>query len=155
MTEEQISKWITGDRSAKDERHVGECPLCRKEFAGFQDALAEFRSSFLRLADRQGAVKVPDAASLLRAPRSFRARRLLWTPLAAALVILSVIIPSYRNSIQRQRQAQAIQDAQLDAQLLEQVNGHLSRKAPASLQPLVDLFASTNENTKQNEGAHR
>src|SRR5262249_16827384 len=97
LTEEQISKWIAGDdRSAGEERHVRDCPQCRQELAGFQGALGEFRSSFLRLAHQQAAGKVPDAANLLHAPRSILARRLRWAPLAAVLAVLSVIIPAYR-----------------------------------------------------------
>jgi len=72
-------------------------------------------------------------------------RTLRWLTAAAVLAIVAGI-PAYKKSIDREREIQAARESELDAQLLDRVNTHLSRTAPAPLQPLMEM---------QKEGDHR
>ena len=153
LTSEQLSKWIIGECSPAEEEHGRTCPECSAELAEFQTALSGFRRSIEEWAD-QKAVAIPDAAHLHSRSRPATRRPLVWIPVAAAAAALAVI-PAYKNSLERQREAQAQQEAQVDAQLLERVNAHLSRTAPASLEPLVELLAGSQNAKTENQGEHR
>jgi anti-sigma factor RsiW len=152
LTEEQISRCVLGEGAAAEEEHIGECAQCQGELASFRNALAEFRNSVVNWAERQPGGS-PNLTQLHASSPRLRRRPLRWIPVAAVLALL-VIIPAYKNSIERRHEAQARQtqllreaqldDARLDAQLLERVNAHLSQTAPASLQPLMELLATPN-----------
>jgi hypothetical protein len=45
LSEDQISHWIMGQRTAADEAHVRECAACRAEVERLRDDLALFRES--------------------------------------------------------------------------------------------------------------
>jgi anti-sigma factor RsiW len=153
LTSEQFSKWIIGQCSPAEEEHGRTCPACSSELAEFQTALTGFRRSIEKWAD-QKAVAIPDATRLHSLSRPSTRRPLLWIPVAAAAAALA-IIPAYKNSMERQREAQAEQETQVDAKLLERVNAHLSRTAPASLEPLVELLAGSQNAKTENQGEHR
>jgi len=149
LTSEQISKWMIGESTPEEQRHGRECVQCRTELASLQTAISEFRGFVAHWADRQRS-DIPDAASLLAPAHHFATRPLRWLPVAAVVAVLA-IIPVYWNSIERQREAQAVQDAQL----LEKVNAHLARNAPASFEPLMDLLSGANDTQHQNDGGLR
>jgi hypothetical protein len=58
-------------------------------------------------------------------------------------VTVLAAIPAYKKTVEQEREAKAAQESQLDTQLLERVNAHLSRTAPASLQPLMGMQSGT------------
>jgi|SRR5438034_7327444 len=134
LTSEQISKCMIGDCTDGEQQHARECPECGAELSRFQNAVLLFRSSVWLWADRQRGSNAPGHAGLVGATRPLRPLR--WVPIAAAVAVVA-IAPIYKNSIDRQHAAQATQDAQL----LDKVNDHLSRTAPASLEPLMDLLS--------------
>jgi type II secretory pathway component PulF len=71
-----------------------------------------------------------------------------WHPavaVAAALVIATGV-PIYNGIRQAERQARQEQE---DSQLLEQVHAQLSRMAPASLEPLLELMQEEGKETSQ------
>jgi Flp pilus assembly protein TadB len=58
--------------------------------------------------------------------------------LAAAALAVAFAIPLWINHSERRSQREAME---MDAQLLEEVNASVSRWAPASLEPLMQLIA--------------
>ena len=151
LTDEQISKWIAGGSTAEEHRHGLECAQCAAKLTSFQTALSAFRSSATSWAEKQGVGKVPDT---IRVPGAQRARtRSLRRLAAAAAVVMVALIPVYKRVVERQREARVMQESQFDALLLERINAHLSRTAPASLQPLMEM--TLNSNDVSNEGDHR
>ena len=130
LSSKQFSKWLVGECTPEEQAHGRECPQCGAELSRFQNAMVEFRSSVSHWAVRSSP-KVPGLAQI---PRRSRARPLRWAAVAAAVAVLAVA-PIYKNSIDRQREAEAAEDAQL----LETVNEHLSRSAPLPFEPLMDL----------------
>jgi hypothetical protein len=142
LTEEQISKWIAGEGSGEVEAHVRECAQCGAAVVGFGTAITGFRVSVNRWADKE--------TRPLLALRQTRKRSLCWAAAAAAMAILAAI-PAYKRSVENERAPATVEESQLDAQLLERVNSHLSRTAPASLQPLTEMFLTGNDSKKEGE----
>jgi anti-sigma factor RsiW len=153
LTEEQISNWVIGEIAPAEREHARTCPHCKAEVAAFQSALSEFRSSALSLAEKK-SVAIPDTRALQRRSRPFHNYPARWLAVVATVVVLA-IVPAYKNSVERRREAQAQQDAKLDAQLLERVNAHLARTTPASLQPLMELLATPQNGKTDNQGENR
>lgn len=148
LTSEQISRWLTGERTFEEETHLRGCARCAAELDAVRQVFSGFRNSAVNWADREGARAVPDTASLLRAPGRTGVRRLRLVAAAALVVVLSVV-PVYRKSIEQQHEAEAMRESSLDAELLERVNAHLSQTVPVSLQPLTTLASGANG---KNEG---
>ena len=73
----------------------------------------------------------------LKSRRGIYSGMLRWKLIAAALVI-AFAVPLWINLKERRSQPVAID---MDAQLLEEVNASISRSAPASLEPLMQLIA--------------
>ena len=141
LSDEQISKWIAGERDAAAGQHVGECAECRAEVARMESTLAVFRDSVHRWSDSQTA----PAWKIRRTP-SFARRPLSWA-LSAAAVLALALVPIYRNEKEQQRKAEA---ARVDAMLLQQIEQETSRTVPSSMDPLVKMVAwdSTTTNEK-------
>ena len=45
LSAEQISQWLTGDRTPQLERHLSQCPECRAALGRFENTLAQFRGA--------------------------------------------------------------------------------------------------------------
>lgn len=142
LSHEALSKWMAGDSSPLDERHMRECPECIEELNTLQEALGQFRGSVIHWADRECSRKVPDAARLARISRRIFIRRFRWLSAAAAISVVA-LIPVYKKSVEHRRQTEIAQES-IDAELLERINAHLSQTAPMSLQPLTTLVSAPN-----------
>ena len=136
LSEEQISKWVTGERTSPEERHVRECPQCRAEVARFESALVAFGGAVRDWSERQTVVKP------LRDGR--HARPFRWAWVAAAVLLVAAAVPIYR--IDRQRKAER---ARADAALMEQVDREVSRAIATPMEPLAKLMTwdETNDTT--------
>jgi hypothetical protein len=143
LNDEQISKWIAGASTAEEQRHCRECAQCWASVNSFQDDLSRFGGAVAHWADKQRVSAIPDVARVRGRWHQARMRSLRWVAVAAAVTIVAGI-PTYKRSIDREREIQAAQESQLDAQLLERVNAHLSRTAPLSLQPLMEMVPNRN-----------
>jgi hypothetical protein len=144
LNDEQISKWIAGASTAEEQQHCRECARCRASVNSFQDELSRFGGAVARWADQQRVSTTPDVQRITGTWHQRRMRSLRWVAVAAAATIVAGI-PVYKKSIDREREIQAAQESQLDRQLLDRVNAHLSRTAPVSLQPLMEMLPNRNE----------
>jgi len=142
LSEQQISKWIAGACTAEEERHGRECAECQMKLVSFQSAMSGFRTSIVNWADQLSGEHPPDCRLLLDDVNHRRAPVLRWVAVTAAAAVILGSIPAYRRSIEQEREANAAQESQLDTQLLQRVNAHLSQVAPASLQPLMEMQSS-------------
>ena len=130
LSKQQISAWISGERTPEEELHIAGCPQCRGEVAGLEDAVAFFRGAMHEWGSREPLARwQPEPA-----PRRSRIQPARWALLAATLMILAAV-PLYRN-VERQRAADR---ARADALLMEQVDAGLSRPVPAPMEPLLNL----------------
>ena len=155
LNDEQISKWIAGASTAEEKQHCLDCAQCRASVASFEGDLSTFGGAITRWADKQRATVIPDVKFAADLRHQARMRPLRW---AAAATVLAVVagIPAYKKSIEREREVQAAQELQFDEQLLERVNAHLSRTAPASLQPLVEMRLNHSDTKSvRKEGDHQ
>jgi hypothetical protein len=101
LSDEQISNWLIGERTADAEAHLRECAACRGEIARMEETFALFRESLpLRGSepsrDRRGAVRpiriaVALAASILSAALLFL--RPAPTPSPAPFVAIPYVAP--------------------------------------------------------------
>jgi hypothetical protein len=144
LNDEQMSKWIAGASTAEEQQHCSDCEQCRASVNSFQDDLFRFGGAVANWADQQRASAIPDVQRMTRISHPSHMRSLRWVAAAAAVTIVAGI-PAYKRSIDREHKIQAAEESQLDAQLLERVNAHLSRTAPASLQPLMEMLPNRND----------
>jgi hypothetical protein len=144
LNDEQISKWIAGASTAEEEQHFRECEQCRASVNSFQDDLFRFGGAVTHWADQKRASAIPDVQRMTGISHQSRVHALRWVAAAAAVAIVAGI-PTYKRSIDREREVQATQESQFDAQLLDRVNAHLSRTAPVSLQPLMEMLPNRND----------
>jgi hypothetical protein len=127
LSSDQICKWLAGERGPVEQRHLRACPTCRAELDQFQNALRGFRNSLEQTAPAVSYSRVRQTL-----PR--------WILATAALALL-VATPVYWNA----RQQRAAEQARADELLLERIDASLSRTVPASMEPLMQLI-STKEN---------
>jgi len=137
LSSEQISRWTAGDRTPEADRHLEECAQCAAEIARLENLLKEFGSSVSAWSALQKDAAAPGQWMQSESRRRFHVGMLRWKLVAAALVILFAI-PLWIKHGERRSQREAMD---MDEQLLEEVNASLSRSAPASLEPLMQLIA--------------
>ena len=87
LSSEQISRWIAGERSPREERHARECPQCRAELERLENAFSLFRDSGRRWSDHWFAS--PAERSPLR---SRRRASLGWASALAATLLLAALM---------------------------------------------------------------
>jgi hypothetical protein len=132
LSSEQISEWILGTRDPESERHLQTCSACHEDLGRFQEALFTFRQSIHDCAERPYN-RMPHAG--LIGPRMWK---------GAAIVALTssiALLPLYLDVRQAQHDAA---DAQ-DSLLLDEVDQHLSRTVPQSMEQLMQLMNEEKE----------
>jgi len=146
LSSEHIAERLAGGGGFEAQRHEAACPDCRAELARMQTALEAFRRSVHAWTDREADIKIRSQSSLF-APHRPACPRLRWA-LASAVFALVVFIPMHKAAIDRQREAQAAEDALL----LERVNDHLARRAPLAMEPLSELQSSSMISLQEDQG---
>jgi predicted anti-sigma-YlaC factor YlaD len=153
LSAEQISQWMTGERTPQLEEHVAECAACRGELAQMESALSQFRTA---MRDPANSIPPPD----WREPAP-SARWYSWSPrlvlVAAALVVLVAAPISWRVHVNQQasRAQAAAQAALADSQLLESVDSEISQAVPQPMEPLVTLATWNSSSAEQTQKAQR
>jgi hypothetical protein len=150
LTEEQISNWIAGDGGVESDLHLHECPECGAKLTAFKAAMSAFGETVNGFANQQYSARVHNVDRLLRASRHARMRSFHWLAMAAAAAIVAAV-PLYKRSIQSTPEPVAVEESQVDAQLLERVNAHLSQTAPVSFQPLSEMFLTVSDSKSEGE----
>jgi hypothetical protein len=136
LSNEQISEWIAGERTAETQRHIRECPVCDAELAGFESGLSAFGHAV-----RQWAVQ----KEMHPKPQELPNASWRWA-LGAAAILTLALLPAYW---QGEAPISAVQDD--DARLLENIDIHLSRTVPSSMEPLMTLMNLTQERKDERE----
>ena len=137
LSSEQVTRWMTGERTDREEEHVRQCLECAAKIAGLESAMTRFRDSVRDCGERYGSVRLSLPARQPAIRLGFLARPSRWASVAAALLLLAAI-PIYTNSRDRRREAEM---ARADAALLEQVDAGISRAVPEPMEPLVKLVS--------------
>lgn len=147
LTEEQISQCLAGYATDALDRHIGGCVPCAAKLASFQNLIGQFRGSAMDWAASE-CHRIPDPAILSGALRRSRTRSLRWVAAAATLAAIVAAIPALRKPIEPPVESE---QSQLDQQLLERVNAHLSQNAPVSLQPLMEMLPPHHDSKNEGE----
>jgi len=146
LSSEQISRWVMGEHGAPEEEHVRDCPECRAELARLESVLARFRSSAVAMVAQSVPPADMDFASAYKTSR--RAHTLGRWVLAAATLLILVTVPLYQNVRDRKR---AVEQAEADTILMEQVDRAVSRTVPRTMEPLIELVQWGSNPTEGNE----
>lgn len=146
LSSEQISRWVMGEREAPEEEHVRDCTDCRTELSRLESVLAQFRSSALGVVAQPLPPANFDFLSATERPRRAPAPA-RWVLAAAAFLIL-LTVPLYQNARERKR---AVERAEADTLLMEQVDRAVSRTVPRTMEPLVELVRWGSSPTEGNE----
>jgi predicted anti-sigma-YlaC factor YlaD len=134
-----------GEYCAPEEEHVRDCPECRAELARLEFVLARFRSSAVVVAQALPPADLDFASAY---ERSGRPRGPGGWILAAATLLILVTVPLYQNVRDRKR---AVEQAEADRILLEQVDRAVSRTVPRTMEPLIELVQWESSPTEGNE----
>jgi hypothetical protein len=142
LSPEQLAKRISGERCARDERHLRDCAECATELAQFESGLSAFRQSVWHWAQREH--RPPTSPSPVVFPQNEVATWPRAWVLAAIAFAMAVGMPLYRE-IQNERDDVLRRP---DALLLENVDTQLSRTVPAPMEPLMDLMLEEQDETQ-------
>lgn len=130
LSPEQISQWILGERQPDAEEHFGICRKCRDDIARLQESLSVFKRGMLEWASAS------DVTSSVAVPAR-RLSRTSWGWVAAAAMVMTVALtPRYLETRRAQHEAELAQDSLL----LNEVQAHLDRTVPQSMEQLMDLM---------------
>ena len=137
LTSQQVSEWVSGERTAEQERHVVACSGCQSEIARMEGALSLFRT----LVHESAAAELENAPPLrYRHPETDRRAggigMLSWgLAVAAVCAVMTLSTVLWQNH--RAEQDTAV----TDAKLLLQIDAALSRAVPQPMEPLAKLVA--------------
>ena len=105
LTEDQISRWFTGQSSTSEQRHVQICRVCTEELDHFLNTLESFRTAITGRAERLTRHTAPNLAMVLTGRSAAHASTLFqsiesadgfrhtkWLSLAVHAVILVLLI---------------------------------------------------------------
>ena len=136
LSEEQISRWIAGDRAPEAERHLRVCMQCATEVAHMKKLLADFHDGVIAWSDSQMDAEAPVQWTLLAPARRSKSAALLLR-LAAATVVVMLALLLFHDYNRRR----AIKVFEADVKLLEEVNTQIAQPVPTSLKPLMQLVS--------------
>lgn len=132
LSSEQMSAWILGECSPEVENHLQVCVECHQETHQLQQGLLSFKRSMREWAEQQS-----QATTLRLSPP-----RVSWRWAAVAVLGTGfALLPLYLDL----RHAQVDTDRTRDSLLLSQVNDHLARSVPRSMEPLFELMSEEEE----------
>lgn len=136
LSEDQISKLLSGQATAEECGHSQVCDRCRQQVTQLAETLSILRESVRHWASESKGAVVP--VDFLRsrpgAPTFRQFRRIA----AAAVLAIIVLIPLYWNVPVSPRKTS---DAE-DAILLEQINAQLSRDVPAPMESFMNMVVN-------------
>ena len=148
LSAEQISQWMVGERTLELQRHLGECPACRRELEQLESALSHFRTA---MRDPANAA-IPDWKAPEPSASWYSGPRLV---LAMAALLVLVLAPLSWQARQRHEAAQSAQAAIDDSQLLESVDSAISQAVPEPMEPLVSLVNWNSASAESSPKAQR
>ena len=134
LSEEQMSEWSLGERSPEMEQHVRNCLSCHAEVSHAGEVLAQFRKSVRHWSEEQLSAEVSNIWEIKEARPWISIRNLGWACLIVAVFILASPLVVLRHN-----QPNMTDPAVADAELLKQVDRHVSRAVPRSMEPLAKL----------------
>jgi hypothetical protein len=132
LSPERVFEAIAGHRNAEVEEHLRVCLSCDAEVDRLQTSIAGLSQAI-------HGVSTPQIRWAELRPQS-RTRQFTWIA-AAAMIAITVAVPVYEET--QNRQIEAMGEA--DAGLLEEVDAQLSREVPASMQSLMELMLEDKE----------
>jgi hypothetical protein len=139
LSTERIDRLMAGDAPAADKQHVADCAECGANLERARQTLSSFGHAVRRRADDL-ATQVPGGVLVQASLRATAVRRFRWA-IGTAAVVAVAAVPFFKGMVDRQRELQA----QQDSLLLEQVNEHVSRLVPASMEPFMEFLAEPDE----------
>jgi hypothetical protein len=130
LSSEQLSECLLGQPSPLVARHIQDCPACRAELTAFCEALGEFRGAVRAWSDHRANAALAIPASVPEPSSRSASHQLGWAMLIAVIcMIASFVLPRHG----------AENSSASDAVLLNQVDAQVSRTAPSSMEPLMQL----------------
>ena len=144
LDSEAICGWAAGERPAEAERHLRECAECAGALRRLEGGIAGFRDTASAWSER---VRPEPPAAWQPATPAVRWRALVAiTGLAASLTAAAVLVTApIERGRERAAAAREAERERADALLLDRVDAALSRSAPAPMEPLTHLVATTGE----------
>jgi hypothetical protein len=132
LREEDICRWMAGERTPEVEEHLANCRDCNTHVARMSEVLSEFRHSVRGRSER--ALAHPGALPA-RGPSG-----LGWGGVAAAvLVALLIAVAAWLPRHMPGNVRAGVADVD-DAALLRRVDAEVSRTVPGPMEPLASLI---------------
>lgn len=134
LTQEQVSAWMLGERSAKVQEHVRSCSACQSEVLLLGTTLLDFRSSVREWSQEHASPNVIPLSAAMR-DRLVTFNRLC---LATAAVVVCILVGL---TLRTQPPGTSPVNAISDKALMSQMDEEISRTVPTAMEPLVQLVA--------------
>src|SRR5262249_27391803 len=122
-----------------ESEHVRECPECRAEVERFGKALSLFRSVVSDLADDRVVLQASNVTTFIPAPAPIPKWR--WALVVAGFVAVFVI-PFFTPTSKPPEPVEPVSAEMSPEAVMERLNRHLSRTAPAPMEPVMALIPS-------------
>ncbi|HEX4809372.1 MAG TPA: hypothetical protein VH325_10600 [Bryobacteraceae bacterium] len=134
LTQDQISAWLLGERSAKSLEHIRSCSSCHAEVLLLGTTLLDFRSSVREWSEGHAS---PEVIAVTGA-----ARHSLFTFNRLCLAAAAAIVCVFLGMTLRPSHAVLLPDNPItDRALMNEVDDQISRTVPTAMEPLLQLVA--------------
>ena len=144
LDENELSRWLAGERSPQAERHLRVCGRCRAEaertreiFHGLHESLREGSAQEAAAYDRFCIGLARGRAESVAVPKANLGwLKLCGATVAAAFIAVAAWLPWHST----EAPAPVKSEAGDDAALLNRIDNEVSRTVPASMEPLTKLI---------------
>ena len=138
--EDDICRWIAGERGPEAEQHLASCEQCRAHVARMSEVL----DGFLESVHEQGQRRMPAYGGFSEGVSKISNSGLGWRKLSVAalavlLIVLAAWVPWHASKSAR------LAERNEDAALLRRVDAEVSRTVPGPMEPLTTLIQSQPE----------
>jgi len=143
LQEEDLCRWIAGDRSHEAEQHLESCAQCRSHIARMSEVLGGFHTSVRDRGQRRLAEygPFPPGAARVAIRAGLGWGRLPVAALVTLFVALAAWLPWQASRSSRLAEGpEASVHAADDAALLRRVDAEVSRAVPIPMEPLAALI---------------
>ncbi len=146
--ENDICRWLAGERDAESEAHLGGCAGCRAEVEQAGQTVSQFgdfvrarSASLMKASDSEWSQRLKGLAAAETAKPEKRGRIWVIAPAAASVAVCLSLGWCSLNHVKPASVAGAVAESS-DAELLQRVDAEVSRTIPGPMEPLTKLVDS-------------
>ena len=144
--EDEICRWVAGERDAGCEAHLAGCAACRAEVEHAGQAVSQFgdfvrarSASLMKASDSEWSQRLQGLVAPEHTKPAKHGRIWVLGPVAASVAICLSLGWCSLNHVKPTSVAGAVAAESADAELLRRVDAEVSRTIPGPMEPLTKL----------------